>query len=364
MRHRDHMQTALGLAARGLGNVWPNPAVGCVLVKDGRTVGRGWTGVGGRPHAETEALERAGSDAKGATAYVTLEPCGHQGETPPCTDALIEAGVGKVIAAIEDPDPRVSGKGAKALQDAGIETEFGLCLDEARRLNAGFFARIESGRPMVTLKFATTLDGKIATHAGESKWITGEAARAEAHNLRASHDAILIGAQTAVADNPDLRCRLPGLENRSPVRIVIDPRLRVPLIHRLVAGAVDQPTWFITRHDVDSGRRKAFQDCGVQLIEAKAKDGHFDLGFILGLLAKKGITRLLVEGGSHTAASFLRQRVVDRVEWFRAPSVIGNDGLGASAPFGIEALSDMPGFRLTAVRTVGTDLLETYDFQT
>ncbi|MCK5275514.1 MAG: bifunctional diaminohydroxyphosphoribosylaminopyrimidine deaminase/5-amino-6-(5-phosphoribosylamino)uracil reductase RibD, partial [Alphaproteobacteria bacterium] len=220
------MRAALALAGRGLGRVWPNPAVGCVLVdRDGRVTGRGWTQPGGRPHAETEALARAGGAAKGATAYVTLEPCVHHGQTPPCADALIEAGVARVIAATEDPDPRVKGGGLGRLRDAGIAVEAGLLREEAELLNAGYLMRQREGRPVVTLKLATTLDGRIATHAGESRWITGEAARARGHMMRARHDAIMVGIGTALADNPTLTCRLPGLEDRSPVRIVVDARL-------------------------------------------------------------------------------------------------------------------------------------------
>ena len=212
------MRAALGLARRGLGTVWPNPSVGCVLVKDGHVVGRGWTQRGGRPHGETEALRRAGAAANGATAYVTLEPCSHWGKTPPCADALIAAGLRRVVVALEDPDPRVAGAGIEALRKAGLAVETGLCTAEAAELNAGFLRRIRSGRPLVTLKLATSLDGRIATAAGESRWITGPQSRESAHLLRATHDAILVGTATVLADDPELTCRLPGLANRSPVR--------------------------------------------------------------------------------------------------------------------------------------------------
>src|SRR6266705_1008472 len=215
------MRAALALARRGLGRVWPNPAVGCAIVKDGRVVGRGWTQPGGRPHAETEALARAGGAAHGATAYVTLEPCCHSGRTPPCADAL-------VVAALEDPDPRVVGGGLARLRAAGIAVEAGLCAAEAAEINAGFFQRVRLGRPLVTLKLATSLDGRIATASGESRWITGPAARERAHLLRVTHDAILVGTDTVLADNPQLTCRLPGLGHRSPVRIAIDRELRIP----------------------------------------------------------------------------------------------------------------------------------------
>ncbi len=209
-----HMLATLALARRGLGSVWPNPAVGCVVTQDNLPVGRGWTQPGGRPHAETEALARAGDKARGATAYVTLEPCDHQGETPPCSEALIAAGIGAVVIAVEDPDPRVSGRGIQRLRDAGIRVATGLGADEARRLNAGYFLRMTEGRPLFTLKTATTLDGRIATRTGDSRWVTGETARAFGHRMRADHDAVMIGIGTALADSPRLTCRLPGLEDR------------------------------------------------------------------------------------------------------------------------------------------------------
>jgi diaminohydroxyphosphoribosylaminopyrimidine deaminase / 5-amino-6-(5-phosphoribosylamino)uracil reductase len=225
----EHMAAALSLAARNLGQVWPNPAVGCVVVDAaGRVVGRGFTQPGGRPHAETEALAMAGERARGGTAFVTLEPCAHHGKTPPCAEALIAAGIARCIAAIEDPDPRVSGRGLAMLRQAGIAVETGPLADQARTLNAGFLTRVTAGRPFVALKLATSLDGCIATRAGESRWITGEAARAFGHRLRATHDAIAVGSGTVLADDPELTCRLAGLEHRSPVRLVFDRRGRVP----------------------------------------------------------------------------------------------------------------------------------------
>ncbi|HEX5079092.1 MAG TPA: bifunctional diaminohydroxyphosphoribosylaminopyrimidine deaminase/5-amino-6-(5-phosphoribosylamino)uracil reductase RibD, partial [Geminicoccaceae bacterium] len=226
-RDRHFMAVALRLAARGLGSVWPNPAVGCVLVHGERIVGRGWTQPGGRPHGEVEALRRAGAAALGATAYVSLEPCAHYGRTPPCTMALLQAGVRRVVAATLDPDPRVDGRGIEQLRQAGVEVALGVGRAAAEALNAGFILRVRAGRPLVTLKLATSLDGRIATRRGDSRWITGEPARARAHLLRARHDAIMIGSGTALADDPSLTCRLPGLEERSPARVVLDRRLRL-----------------------------------------------------------------------------------------------------------------------------------------
>jgi diaminohydroxyphosphoribosylaminopyrimidine deaminase/5-amino-6-(5-phosphoribosylamino)uracil reductase len=355
------MRTALGLARRGLGRVWPNPAVGCVLVREGRVVGRGWTQPGGRPHAETEALSRAGDAARGATAFVTLEPCSHHGRTPPCADALIAAGIARAVVAIEDPDPRVSGSGVKRLEAAGIPVTLGVESEAAAELNAGFLQLMRGGRPLVTWKTATTLDGKIATHAGESRWVTGEAARQRAHLLRATHDAVAIGVGTAIADDPELTCRLPGLEGASPVRIVVDGRLRTPLTNKLVATAREVPTWFLLREDVEADRRALLADCGVEVIALPPGEGEGpDLAQGLAELGRRGITRLLLEGGSKLAAAFLRAGLIDRIAWFRAARVMGGDGIPAAAGMGIERLADIPGFERMAVESCGADMLETF----
>ena len=356
-----HMRAALALAARGLGNTWPNPAVGCVIVRDGVVVGRGWTQPGGRPHAETEALARAGEAARGATAYVTLEPCNHYGKTPPCALALVEAGVARVVVACGDPDPRVAGGGLERLRAAGIAVDTGICEDEAWVLNEGFFRRIQDARPLYTLKAATTLDGRIATHSGASQWITGPTARAWGHRLRATHDAIMVGIRTALADDPELTCRLPGLTHRSPVRIVVDSRLRLPLTSRLAAGARTVPTWIVTREDADATRLAAFTDCGVDVIRVPADAaGLPDLVEASAVLAKRGLTRVLVEGGATLAASLLRANLADRLEWFRAASVMGGDGLPAVHGFGVDRLEEMALFRRVAVRNAGDDLVESY----
>jgi diaminohydroxyphosphoribosylaminopyrimidine deaminase/5-amino-6-(5-phosphoribosylamino)uracil reductase len=356
-----HMRAALSLARRGLGTVWPNPTVGCVIVKEGRVVGRGWTQPGGRPHGETEALARAGAAARGATAYVSLEPCCHWGRTPPCADALVSAGVARVVVPIEDPDPRVSGGGLARLRAAGVTVETGLCADEARALNAGFFRRILEARPLVTLKLATTLDGRLATRAGESRWITGAAARARAHLLRAEHDAIMVGSNTVLADDPVLDCRLPGLGQRSPVRIIVDSRLRLPLTARVVADARRVPTWIVTLGGADAARQEAFRGCGVELVAVDTDGaGTVDIGAALGELARRGLTRVLVEGGAVLAASLLRAGLVDRLSWFRAGKIIGGDGIPAIAPFGLETLAEAPRFKLVSVETVGEDALEQF----
>ena len=356
----DYMRTALSLARRGLGWAWPNPAVGCVLVKDGAVVGRGWTQAGGRPHGETEALDRAGEKAKGATAYVSLEPCCHWGKTPPCTDALIAAKVGRVVVPVEDPDPRVSGRGIARLKEAGIEVTTGLLAAEAAEVNEGFFLRIEQGRPLVTLKLATTLDGRIATSKGESRWITGEPARDRAHLLRARHDAVMIGSNSVLADDPELTCRLPGMVDRSPVRIIVDGRLRIPLTARVVADARRVPTWFIALKGDAPERHRAFRDAGVELIEVAAAGETVDLAAALQELGRRGLTRVLVEGGASLAAALMRGNLVDRLAWFHAPRLIGGDGIPAVTGFGVDRLALTPHFERTGVETLGEDILESF----
>ncbi len=355
------MRAALGLARRGLGRTWPNPAVGCVLVNDGRVVGRGWTQPGGRPHAETEALGRAGPAARGAVAHVTLEPCAHHGRAPPCAEALVDAGISRAVVAIPDPDPRVDGAGIDRLRDAGIEVTEGIRAAEAREVNAGFLRRIRTGRPLVTLKLATTLDGRIATRSGASQWITGPQSRALAHGLRARHDAVLVGARTAVADNPKLTCRLPGLGDRSPVRIFLDGGDELPASHDLVAYAGSIPTWMLTARDEIDPRCVAMASRGVDIVHAaSAADGGIDIGDGLRALGGRGLNSVLVEGGGGLAASLLRERLVDRVIWFRAPIMIGADGLAAAAELGVDGLDVAPGFTRISIRHAGADLVETY----
>ncbi len=355
------MRAALGLARRGLGQVWPNPAVGCVIVKDGRVVSRGWTQKGGRPHAETEALARAGAATRGAAAYVSLEPCSHHGKTPPCADALIAAGIGRVVAAIEDPDQRVSGAGIAKLRKAGIAVETGLCAEEATELNAGFLCRVKHGRPLVTLKLATSLDGRIATASGESRWITGPAARERAHLLRAMHDAVLVGTGTALADDPQLTCRLAGLESRSPVRIVLDRNLRLPPTLRLFTEADRVPTWLVTLPHSDPVRQAALRERGVEIVAVEPDPSNgIDLAALLHVLGGKGLTRLLVEGGGTLAAALLRAGLVDRLVWMRAPLALGGDGIPAIAALGLDKLAAAPRFERLSSEVAGGDFIEMF----
>jgi diaminohydroxyphosphoribosylaminopyrimidine deaminase / 5-amino-6-(5-phosphoribosylamino)uracil reductase len=353
-----HMRHALRLAERALGTTAPNPSVGCVIVSpEGRVVGRGWTQSGGRPHAETVALANAGPAARGATAYITLEPCSHHGKTPPCADALVAAGVARVVAGAEDPDPRVGGSGFLRLRAAGIAVDAGVLEREATEQNLGFFRRVTQNRPLVTLKIAQSLDGRTATSSGESRWITGEESRRFGHLLRARHDAILIGVETALADDPALTCRLPGLETRSPWRVVLDTRLRLSDRSRLVQTAADVPTLVFTTV-VPEGPLAA---SGVEIIQtSRDARGRPDVVAVLGELARRGITRLLVEGGAGVHASFLDRGLADRLEIFGAPTVLGGAGhnsVGAIAAFG---LGEAPRFARTRRHLLGGDLLESF----
>lgn len=357
-----HMAAALSLARRALGSVWPNPAVGCVLLdREGRVVGRGSTQPGGRPHAETQALAQAQGRAKGGTAYVTLEPCAHHGQTPPCAEALIAAGIVRAVVAIEDPDPRVAGRGVAALRAVGIAVELGVGRAQTEEINQGFFTRLKHGRPLVTLKLATSLDGRIALASGESRWITAEAARRRGHWLRATHDAVLVGAGTALADNPMLTCRLPGLASRSPVRILVDPNLRVPVTAQLYRKGEAVLLWVVANPGPELESRRSRAAPHVSFIEIPPRpDGRLDMVAVLAELGRRGLTRLLVEGGSRMAAALLEADLVDRLAWFRAPVLIGADGLPAAALMGLDRLDRAPRFRLAAMERLGPDLLESY----
>jgi diaminohydroxyphosphoribosylaminopyrimidine deaminase/5-amino-6-(5-phosphoribosylamino)uracil reductase len=353
----DHMRSALALARRGLGNTWPNPSVGCVVVKDGRVVGRAVTAPGGRPHAEPAALEIAGSAARGATVYVTLEPCCHWGRTPPCTDALTTAGVARVVVGTRDPDPRVDGAGIAKLRAAGIAVDEGVLRGEADDVASGFRARVRLGRPLITLKLASTLDGRIATRSGESRWITGEAARRAAHALRGRHDAVMVGVGTVLADDPELTCRLPGYRPDPLVRVVADSHLRTPLTAMLAVTVATTPTWMLIRQDADRERRRAFADLGVRLIEVAGAEMGIDPVAALTALGTAGLTQVLVEGGAQLAASLLRADLVDRIAWFHAPAVMGGDAWPAVQAFGIQRLDAMPRFSRIAETPLGDDML-------
>lgn len=349
------MRTALALARRGLGNTWPNPAVGCVIVREGRVVGRGWTAPGGRPHAEARALAEAGEAARGATAYVTFEPCSHHGQTPPCADALIAAGIARCVVALGDPDRRVDGRGIARLRAAGIAVETGLLDTEAAEAQAGFLTRVREGRPMVTLKLATTLDGRIATASGESRWITGPEARRAGHALRGRHDAVMAGIGTVLADDPALTCRIPGFRPTPDLRIIVDTHLRLPLASALVATARESPVW-VLHGPADARRRTALEAKGVRPIEVGRGEGGVDLGAALRALGAAGLTRVLCEGGAALAGGLLLAGLVDRIAWFHAPCILGGDALAAVAPLAA-TLATMPRFQRMTGRPAGADWL-------
>ncbi len=352
------MAAALALSERNLGRTWPNPSVGCVLVRDGRTVGRGVTAWGGRPHAETGALEHAGAAARGATAYVTLEPCAHRGETPPCCDALIEAGVARVVAPMPDPDPRASGSGFRRLAEAGVEVDTGLLASEAERVHAGFLSRVLRGRPLVTIKVAASLDGRVATAGGQSKWITGVDARRMGHALRASHDAVMVGGNTLAVDDPSLTCRLPGMEKRSPLRVVVDSALRLSRDAIAVRTSRGVPTWVVCGEGADRERIRGLESLGVEVLAARSTErGAVDPESMLDMLGGRGLTRILVEGGPRLVTSLLKERLVDRVSWFSAPRLLGGDGLAAVGDLTLASVDDASRWSVVGGAGVGPDRL-------
>lgn len=325
--HARYMQVALALARRNLGQTWPNPSVGAVVVKNGQIISQGYTARGGRPHAEAQALAQ---DAQGAILYVTLEPCSHQGKTPPCTQAIIQAGIAQVVIACRDPNPQVNGQGVAQLRAAGIEVIEDVCGREAAEINCGFFSVIQKKRPFISIKLASSLDGKIATSSGQSQWITGEAARAFGHLLRSRYDAIATGIGTVLADNPMLTCRLPGLEDRSPVRVVFDRDGRLPGDSALARTTGGVPVWVLS-----DGVERAVET-----------------------LAERGITRLLVEAGPTLSTAFLQSELVDRIYWFRAPVMIGLDGRNAIGDGFAAELEKLERWRLTERRVIGNDSLD------
>jgi diaminohydroxyphosphoribosylaminopyrimidine deaminase/5-amino-6-(5-phosphoribosylamino)uracil reductase len=352
------MQLALTLGRRGLGNTWPNPAVGAVIVKDGVIVGRGWTQPGGRPHAEVEALRRAKKAALDATMYVTLEPCSHHGKSPPCADAIIKAGVARVVSALEDPNPEVAGQGHARLSEKGIAVEVGLGANEARRDHAGHITRVTKGRPHVMLKIALSADGKVGLPGRKTVALSGEAARHRVFQMRAEGDAVLVGIGTVLADNPQLTCRLPGLFERSPVRVVLDAKLQLPLATSVVATVRETPTWVFTSKKPSAIAEEIIRQKGCKVFRVNDMDGKLDLAEVLKVLAERGITRLMVEGGPIVAASLNAADLVDEAVLVRSEKEIGD---------GIEPLEGMPLAALTnrlrprGRELVGADSIEIYE---
>jgi len=353
------MALALALGRRGLGRTWPNPAVGALVVKDASIVGRGWTQPGGRPHAETEALARAGAAARAATLYVSLEPCSHHGRTPPCVDAIIEAGIARVVSPMADPNPRVAGRGHWKLAEAGVVVEVGIGAEEARRAHAGHVRRMRDGRPHTILKLASSADGKVALSGRRPVGITGEAARRRVHLMRSMNDAVATGIGTVLADDPQLTCRLPGMH--SPVRIVFDARLRLPLASRLVASASATPVWLVTGDSASQSPELALKARGVEVLRVQEAAGRIDLLAALKLLAERGLTRVLFETGPVLATALLKADLVDEAMLFRSPMVIGPDGIDALEGLPLSALTRSPHMQPVATEAVGIDTVEMFE---
>nr|WP_152467013.1 bifunctional diaminohydroxyphosphoribosylaminopyrimidine deaminase/5-amino-6-(5-phosphoribosylamino)uracil reductase RibD [Sulfitobacter sp. THAF37] len=354
------MAQALSLGRRGQGRVWPNPAVGCVIVSAGRIVGRGWTQPGGRPHAETEALAQAGAAARGADVYVTLEPCAHHGRTPPCAQALIDAGVARVLIAVQDRDSRVDGRGTAMLRAAGIEVFQGIMAKEAARDHAGFFSRVQQSRPLVTLKLAQTFDGRIATGTGESQWITGPEARRATHAMRARHDAVMVGGGTARKDDPSLTVRGLGI-GWQPARVVVSRRLDLPLLSNLARTAATAPLILCHGRDVDPTLERTWRGLGATLLSCAARGGQLDPVDVLRQLGDHGLTRVFCEGGSALAASLIEADLVDRLVGFSAGLVIGAEGLPGIGAMGLSRLAEAPRYALSETRRVGADALHIWE---
>lgn len=353
------MRLALALGRRGLGNTWPNPAVGAVVVKDGIVLGRGWTQVGGRPHAETEALRHAKRAARGATLYVTLEPCSHEGKTPPCADAIIQAGIKRVVSALGDPNPKVAGDGYAKLREKGIQVDTGLLADEARRAHAGHIAKITQARPHVLLKMAVAPDGKVGLAGRKRTFITGDEAQARVHMMRAMNDAVLTGIGTVLADNPQLTCRLPGLFERSPIRVVLDARLQTPLSLAVVSTVRETPTWIFCSTKASPVAEDILTQKGLKVFRVEETNGKLDLDQVLKTLAAQSITRLMVEAGPRVAASFIGAGLVDEVALLRGPKDIGEGGLDALDGMALSALTD--GMAARGSEQLGPDILELYE---
>jgi diaminohydroxyphosphoribosylaminopyrimidine deaminase/5-amino-6-(5-phosphoribosylamino)uracil reductase len=352
------MRLALALGRRNLGRAWPNPAVGAVIVKDGTILARGWTQPGGRPHAEVEALRRAKKAAQGATMYVTLEPCSHQGKTPPCADAIIRAGIARVVSALDDPNPEVAGQGHERLRAKGVTVEVGLGAEEARRTHAGHIARVGHGRPHVTLKLAISADGKAGLAGRKQTTITGEATRERVFKMRAASDAILVGIGTVLADDPQLTCRLPGMIERSPVRVVLDEQLSLPLATSVVATVRETPTWVFTSRRPSSIAEEILQQKGCKVFRIDESSGRLDLQQVVKILAEQGITRLMVEGGPTVAASFVDADLVDESVLLRGEKTIGAGGIDPLEGMPLDALVSR--LRLLGSEKLGADTVENF----
>ncbi|MGO8760555.1 MAG: bifunctional diaminohydroxyphosphoribosylaminopyrimidine deaminase/5-amino-6-(5-phosphoribosylamino)uracil reductase RibD [Desulfobaccales bacterium] len=353
-----YMKLALSLAARGEGWVSPNPMVGAVVVQGGQVVGRGYHRRAGLPHAEVEALRAAGEAARGAELYVTLEPCNHQGKTPPCTRAILAAGVRRVIIAARDPNPRVTGGGVEFLAAQGVDMTLGVLETESRRLNEAWFHWVKTARPWVVAKAACSLDGKIATVGGESQWLTGEAARALGRRLRHRVDAIMVGIGTVLADNPQLTARLPRGPGKDPIRVILDSRLRLPLTARLLHLDSAAPTWVATTSQALPDTIRALEAFGARVLVLPAEAGRVSLPALLAELGARQVQSLLVEGGAETLGACFDQRLVNQFYFFYAPKILGGQlAPGMVGGQGIVHLGEAHITKNLSVRRVGGDLL-------
>ena len=352
------MTLAFALGRRNLGRTWPNPAVGAVIVKDNILVGRGWTQPGGRPHAEIEALRHAKKAAQGATLYVTLEPCSHQGKTPPCADAIIKAGIARVVSALKDPNPEVTGSGHKRLAEKGIKVDVGLGAEEARRVHAGHITRVTKRRPYVILKMAVSADGKAGLAGRQPAPITGDVARVRVWQMRASSDAIMVGIGTVLSDNPQLTCRLPGMFERSPVRVVLDATLKLPLMTSAVATVRETPTWVFASSRPSAIAEEILQQKGCKVFRVSDDDGQLNLEEVLKVLAAQGITRVMVEGGPKLAGSMAAARLVDEVALLRGARMIGDTGIAPLEGMPLDGLTRQ--MQARGHETLGPDTLDTF----
>jgi len=350
------MKMALKEAKKGKGYTHPNPAVGAVIVKNGRVIGKGYHKKAGMPHAEREAIRDAlskGHSIEGSTMYVTLEPCCHHGRTPPCTDAIIDKRIKRVVVAASDPNPQVAGEGIRALKNKGIDVETGVLEEEAKKLNEDFFVYIRKKRPFVHLKIAQTVDGKIATKTGSSKWITGEKARRFAHRLRREATAVMVGTGTALIDNPQLTVRdYPS--KRQPLRVLVDKNLKIPLDYRIYD--TDARTAVITSEKAPAEKVKKLEEKGVQVIKLPLKEGRFDINDILKALYDMGVMHLLVEGGKGIITEFIEKGIFDKISLFVAPKIIGEDGISAIGRLGVEDISEATNLEIKRIKKLGSDL--------
>ena len=355
---RAFMALALKLAQKGAGYTSPNPMVGAVVVRDGRIVGKGYHRRYGGPHAEVEALRQAGELARGATLYVTLEPCNHHGQTPPCTQAVLAAGIARVVIANADPNPRVTGGGADYLRRQGLQVEMGLMAEAGRKLNEAFFKAITTGRPWVIAKAAASLDGKIATHTNDSHWITGPAARTWVHRLRHRVDAILVGVGTVLADDPQLTTRLPRGRGKDPIRIILDSQLRLPLTAQVLHLHSAAPTWIACTEAAPPDKRAALAALGVACLILPERNGRVDLQALLDLLGQRRVQSLLVEGGAEVHGAFFEAGLIDKLHFFLAPKLIGGrQAPGIFGGQGIACLADAPPLQDLTIRRFGPDIL-------